>query len=98
MPLAASVVRIVDADNKNLHGAGYLVTPDTVITCAHVLAAALGLDEYKYQSQPPTGTVYLNRPLTALRGDKTEYRQAQVRQDGWYPACEYGEEPENGLA
>src|SRR5215471_7444797 len=95
MPLRASVVRILDA-NSRLVGMGYLITPDTVITCAHVVADALGGD--KMQPDPRDGLVSLNRPLSGLRGDKTSYRHAAVRRDGWYPACTPGAEPEDGLA
>jgi hypothetical protein len=93
-PLRASVVRIVKP-NKQLVGMGYLVAPDTVITCAHVVASALGCR--KDQLDPPDGIVEMNRPLIELAGDKV-YRRAQVQANGWYPACAPGEEPASGLA
>ena len=95
-PLRMSVIRIVDAQQK-LRGMGYLVAPDTVITCAHVVAAALK-NYTKNQARPPAGTVLINCPLSGLPGDKSQYRQAQVLENGWYPACKPGQEPESGLA
>jgi len=95
-PLRASVVRIVDTRLERI-GMGYLIAPDTVITCAHMVADALD-DCDKSQADAPCGIVHLNRPLSSLKGDKSVYRQAQVHTDGWYPACAPGDEPENGLA
>jgi hypothetical protein len=45
-------------------GAGFLVADQTVLTCAHVVAAALGLADT--QPERPTGIVELDFPLDAM--------------------------------
>ncbi|WP_256251929.1 trypsin-like peptidase domain-containing protein [Streptomyces sp. yr375] len=42
-------------------GTGFLIAPDTVATCAHVVAQALGSDERALS--PPTGSVLVEFPL-----------------------------------
>lgn len=37
-------VQIRDPDNKEIVGTGIVISPDRIITCAHVVEAALGVD------------------------------------------------------
>ncbi|WP_185899722.1 trypsin-like peptidase domain-containing protein [Streptomyces sp. WAC07061] len=61
--LDASQVRIRGADGEVV-GAGFLVAPDLVCTCAHVVGQALGLPPGE---DPIEGTVDLDFPLVAHR-------------------------------
>ncbi|WP_435642663.1 nSTAND1 domain-containing NTPase [Streptomyces sp. H49] len=58
--LFGAVVRIRSADGT-IVGAGFLVAPDLVCTCAHVVAQALGTDPAS--ADPPQGGVRIDFPL-----------------------------------
>src|SRR2546423_933098 len=58
----ASVVRIFTA-NGVVVGTGFLAAKDTVLTCAHIIAAALKLDRDTLNT--PTEAVLLDFPLVA---------------------------------
>lgn len=60
--LAYSVVRILGR-NATYAGLGYRASPDYVITCAHVAAAALGVDP---TGPEPAGEVLLDVPFASL--------------------------------
>lgn len=58
--LVSSVVRIKGGDREPI-GAGFLVAPDAVLTCAHVVAFALGLTDAKQVADG--ASVTLDMPL-----------------------------------
>ena len=58
----ASLVRIRTADGRVV-GAGFLVGERQILTCAHVVSQALGLNDYPVD--PPQGEVWLDFPLIA---------------------------------
>lgn len=60
--LEAAVVRIRTVE-KNVVGAGFLVGKRQVLTCAHVIAQALGLAENL--EEPPLGCIVMDFPLLA---------------------------------
>jgi hypothetical protein len=63
--LEASLVRIFSSidpnDAKSVIGAGFLVSHDTVLTCAHVVTAALGLPDET--PEMPTKPILLDFPI-----------------------------------
>jgi hypothetical protein len=59
--IQAALARIFSASG-GVVGAGVLVLPDTVVTCAHVVASALGADA---RAGAPTGSVQLDFPFVA---------------------------------
>lgn len=65
----ASLVRLYDG-RRTAVGAGCLVGPDHVVTCAHVVSAALGASERDIER--PTGEIEMDLPLVpgqpALKG------------------------------
>ncbi|PNK14911.1 GUN4 domain-containing protein [Cylindrospermopsis raciborskii] len=61
--LDSSVVRIYNPTSNNVVGAGFLVEDRLVLTCAHVVADALGIDRSTVEI--PNGTVELDFPLVA---------------------------------
>lgn len=64
-------------------GAGVLVAEHTVLTCAHVVAEALGADP---EGGSPEGTVAIDFP--AQHG--TPPREAWTRPADWYPVTDHG--------
>jgi hypothetical protein len=79
--LAGAVVRIRDPDGR-IVGAGFLVAPRLVCTCAHVVARALGGD--MRSADPPPGRVGLDFPLLPGPADGSRTTlPAQV--EGWRP-------------
>ncbi|MBM9506287.1 S1 family peptidase [Actinacidiphila acididurans] len=62
--LFGAVVRI-RSDSGAITGAGFLVAPGLVCTCAHVVARALGADPRS--AEPPRGSVRVDLPLLDLR-------------------------------
>ncbi|QYN32034.1 trypsin-like peptidase domain-containing protein [Pseudonocardia sp. DSM 110487] len=64
---ARSVVRVLAGDGNTVVGAGFLIGPDLVATCAHVVADALAADPYS--PAPPHGPVLLDFPLVQDPGD-----------------------------
>ncbi|MFE4534817.1 hypothetical protein ACFRKB_07000 [Streptomyces scopuliridis] len=64
-PLAAGVLRVRYPDGSAV-GVGFLVTGELAVTCAHVVASALGLDE---DERPAAGaTVEVDLPLGPAAG------------------------------
>ncbi|MER8068165.1 serine protease [Streptomyces sp. NPDC094034] len=64
-PLAAAVLRVRYPDGTAV-GAGFLVTGELAVTCAHVVASALGLDD---DERPAAGaTVEVDLPLGPVTG------------------------------
>jgi len=61
--LESSLVRILmgDQDPRRPVGAGFLVTPQHIITCAHVVNTALGRNEQT--TDLPTAEIVLDFPL-----------------------------------
>jgi WD40 repeat protein len=60
----ASIVRLFDT-NSAVVGTGFLVSEDTVLTCAHVVVAALCLRDYPQET--PASEVMLDFPLLAAQ-------------------------------
>jgi WD40 repeat protein len=87
-PLQAAIVRI-RADGDQIAGVGFLAAERHVLTCAHVVAQALGVPEDA--PDPPVGTVRLDFPL--LHPDKV-VKGHVVR---WLPVrCGAGPAPTDG--
>ncbi len=65
--LDASLVRILidDQDHRRPVGAGFLVTPDHILTCAHVVNDALGRD--RDITECPDTELFLDFPLVKGR-------------------------------
>ena len=84
-PLGQSVARIQDRSGRVV-GAGFLIAPDLVATCAHVVSAALGGD-YE-NTTAPQGVVFLDFPVAGEHGRATELTTARVR--NWSPAVADG--------
>lgn len=61
IPLEASLARII-TPHGTVVGAGFLIEEATVITCAHVVTAALGIADAT-PTQPPEALVSLDFPL-----------------------------------
>ncbi|MEX2980976.1 trypsin-like peptidase domain-containing protein [Streptomyces sp. C36] len=79
----ASAVARIDSTAGVACGGGLLVSSDTVITCAHVVAQALALPEDAQER--PSGAVKVAFPLT-----RTGPASARVREDGWFPIAADG--------
>jgi hypothetical protein len=60
----ACIVRLLDTDG-NAVGAGFLVGPKLIVTCAHVVCDALRLD--RFVSKPPLDEVQMDFPCTASK-------------------------------
>jgi hypothetical protein len=74
--------RIMDPQGRNVFGAGVLVGPRRVVTCAHVVSNALGLGE--------AGDAPADAPAEVLRIDFPQWphsqaRDARVIAGGWFP-------------
>uniref|UniRef100_UPI004057B318 hypothetical protein n=1 Tax=Candidatus Electrothrix sp. TaxID=2170559 RepID=UPI004057B318 len=65
--LESSLVRILidDQEPRRPEGAGFLVTPKHILTCAHVVNAVLGRDEYTID--PPDAEIFLDFSLLKNR-------------------------------
>ncbi|MCF3180885.1 trypsin-like peptidase domain-containing protein [Streptomyces polychromogenes] len=59
--LGSAIVRVAGPDGT-VGGVGFLVAPDLALTCAHVVADALGLP--RGQVPAPLGALVLDRPLS----------------------------------
>ena len=70
------IARILGPDGRPV-GVGALVTERHVVTCAHVVNAALGLDA-REQGQP-TGTVSLDFPLAGRRTEAARHLKSDRR-------------------
>ncbi|MFC4030044.1 trypsin-like peptidase domain-containing protein [Streptomyces polygonati] len=75
-PSDASVVRVLDRDRRPT-GAGFLTGERDVVTCAHVVAAALGLAEDTVEQSPDR--LWLDFPLAAPG------RPVEARIVAWVP-------------
>ncbi|OZM75925.1 serine protease [Pseudonocardia sp. MH-G8] len=82
--VAGSAARIWSARGEVV-GAGFVVGPDTVATCAHVVAEALGADPYA--PEPPAGPVALDLPLL---GDGEEPPRVTAVVTRWLPIAPDG--------
>jgi len=83
-PLRNSVVRI-NGLKGNYAGLGYRISADIVVTCAHVVAAAL---HYKKEAaDPPAGQVLVDAPF-AIGEDAQTQIEASVAPNGWLPVRE----------
>ncbi|MFC4944595.1 trypsin-like peptidase domain-containing protein [Pseudonocardia sp. GCM10023141] len=77
---AGAVARVWTVDGEVI-GGGFLVGPDLVATCAHVVADALGGDAYAEQA--PTAPVRLDFPLAGAPSVRaTVERWVPIRDDG----------------
>src|SRR5882724_3051236 len=77
-----AVVRVWARDDQVV-GGGFLVGPDLVATCAHVVADAVGVDPYA--ADVPTASVRLDFPLAradSARIVATVERWSPIRDDG----------------
>jgi WD40 repeat protein len=61
--LEASIVRICSEDGQVVSGAGFLVSENHIITCAHVISNLLNLPDYG--AVVPTEAVFLDFPMLA---------------------------------
>ena len=64
MSLQSSLVRIYSKSGKVI-GAGFLVSQKYILTCAHVIADALGLS--RTTAQMPDAEITLDFPLVAAK-------------------------------
>ncbi|MFE1318142.1 trypsin-like peptidase domain-containing protein [Kitasatospora phosalacinea] len=79
--LSSAIVRVTGPDGA-VAGVGFLVSPDLAVTCAHVVADALGIP--RTHVPVPPGTVTLDRPLSGA-ADRTAAEVAHwipLRADG----------------
>ncbi len=81
-PLSHSVVRVLSTD-RVYAGLGYRVSAELVITCAHVVAEALGTDPKG--TQPPSGQVLLDVPFAADKQNEIQVPAVVVVPGGWLP-------------
>jgi hypothetical protein len=78
--LAARVsVRVVDGASEVV-GAGFLIGPDLVATCAHVVAAAIGADAYT--AAAPSEEIRLDFPLLGESAIAVVHRWVPIEYDG----------------
>ncbi|MEV0411887.1 trypsin-like peptidase domain-containing protein [Streptomyces sp. NPDC050448] len=79
--LGSALVRVAGPDGT-VGGVGFLVAPDLALTCAHVVADALGLP--RAQVPAPPGALTLDRPLSGAPG------QGAAAVAHWVPLREDG--------
>lgn len=62
-----SIVRIFAKEKEIPVGAGFLISPGYVMTCAHVVLQAMGIekDDYANQLEPPKAEIQLDFPILA---------------------------------
>ncbi|NUP20137.1 MAG: serine protease [Streptomyces sp.] len=85
--LAPAVARVLDADGRVV-GAGFLIAPDTVCTCAHVVARARDPEGTEATASAEGGTVTIDFPL--LRDTPYARRTYQVHVSAWEPVGDDG--------
>jgi hypothetical protein len=73
-----TIIRVCNVNNEYF-GAGILLQPNLVLTCAHVVANALG--ESTKLKAAPKGKLQLNLPFVSEK----ETFSAEVIHNGWYP-------------
>ena len=66
----AAIARIFDNEDKpGVVGTGFLVAPGYVITCAHVVLEAMGIERNEFSApayqEIPTAEIYLDFPVEA---------------------------------
>src|SRR5438874_4057919 len=76
----ASIVRFFASDNTVI-GAGFLVAPDTVLTCAHVVIAALRIPWNQETPGAPVDPLCLDFPIVAPNRALSAHVDAQY----WQP-------------
>ncbi|MCW5201940.1 trypsin-like peptidase domain-containing protein [Desulfobulbus sp. US4] len=84
-PPSSSLVRIWSHESEKIPfiaGAGFIVTPEHVLTCAHVINSALGRD--KDDQRTPNTLVFFD-----FLGSYTPKIKAEVVR--WFPVCENSE-------
>ncbi len=74
----------MDADAQVVHGAGVLVANGQVLTCAHVIARALGAYE---GNEAPAGVLQVDFPGFGVMG---ETLGARIAPSGWHPVRDGG--------
>ncbi|MCK5523786.1 MAG: trypsin-like peptidase domain-containing protein [Thiomargarita sp.] len=74
------IFEIVDGEPSQVVGAGFLVSPRHIITCAHVIVDALDIS--LETSEPPIETIYLDFPLLP------EHEPLEATTLKWYPVKE----------
>ena len=78
-PLTACVARIWRTSKEAVCGAGFLASPGHVMTCAHVVNAALGRE--LLESDPPDAALPVDFPIAGtarIRGRVVEWRLPHV--------------------
>ncbi len=88
--LEPSLVRILGPDGAAPVGAGCLVTDRHVVTCAHVIAEALGIDEM--QPDARGAEVLVDFAFSE------EAAEAQGQVEAWWPAADPDSPPRHGKA
>ncbi|MBY8874760.1 trypsin-like peptidase domain-containing protein [Micromonospora sp. PLK6-60] len=78
---AAAALGRVRGRSGQVVGTAFLVAADLVLTCAHVVTAALGSG--RYDTDPPDGFVIVEFPLLGAGPPAGEHRATVV---GWQPA------------
>lgn len=81
-PLRSSTVRICD-EAGGFRGLGYRLSSDLVVTCAHVVAQALGTSAES--DEAPAGTVRIDAPFSKHAPESAGPVTASVLPAGWFP-------------
>ena len=81
-PLRSATVRICD-EADGFHGLGYRLSADLVITCAHVVADALGTSAGA--DEAPAGPVRIDAPFSKHAPESAGPVTASVLPAGWFP-------------
>src|SRR3712207_5268374 len=87
-----SFVRI-STENRVVVGAGFLISERHVLTCAHVVAGALGNYELEAMIEKPQGTVHLDFPFLGAAA-----HTASVVDGGWQPRTGPSTNPSGDIA
>ena len=78
--LAQRVTVSVIASGGDVVGAGFLVGPDLVATCAHVVASAADADPYA--AEPPSDPIRLDFPMLGAATRAVVHRWLPIAEDG----------------
>jgi len=78
--LRRGLVKVHEGAKRQAVGGGLLIGPRHVVTCAHVVADALGKAELASAPQPPRAPLWVSFPE-----DSEELRRAAVAAEGWRP-------------
>ncbi|QYN31985.1 trypsin-like peptidase domain-containing protein [Pseudonocardia sp. DSM 110487] len=78
--LAARVAARIITRGGDVAGAGFLVGPDLVATCAHVVASVAGADPYG--TEPPPEPVQLDFPMLGAAARAVVHRWLPIAEDG----------------